>query len=95
MSRYKNLSDDEKKLYKRAYALGLTEWHWTAAHILYAVHGIENALKFIEDCGGGKEDAQITKDVSVVVEGENHREGQRCATARGRVTSERWERGIA
>lgn len=49
---YKNLSDDAKTLYKRAYALELTEWHWTAARILSAVHGREHALTFLEACGG-------------------------------------------
>ena len=57
MTRYTHLSDDEKTLYTRAVALDLTAWHWTAARILYAVHGTENALTFLEACGGEKEQA--------------------------------------
>lgn len=54
MTLYKNLSPDKKKLYHRAYALNLTEWHWTAAQLLYAVNGFQNAMEYLEQHGKTK-----------------------------------------
>ena len=51
MTLYKNLSPDKKKLYRRAYALGLTDWHWTAVQIVYEVNGLKNAMEYLEQCG--------------------------------------------
>ena len=51
MTLSKNLSPDKKKLYRRAYALDLTDWHWTAAQILLDVNGLKNAMAYLEQCG--------------------------------------------
>ena len=51
MTLYKNLSPDKKKLYRRAYELALTDWHWTAVLIVYEVNGLKNAMAYLEQCG--------------------------------------------
>ena len=47
---YKNLSRNDKKLYKLTYERGLTEWHFTAARILERVNGMKNAMGYLEKC---------------------------------------------
>ena len=54
MTLFKNLSREKKKLYRLAYDLGLTEWHWAAAQILLAVNDFKNAEEFLrksKPCG--------------------------------------------
>ena len=50
MTLYKNLSRPKKKLYKLAYELGLTEWHWAAAVILSEINGRENTEEYLRKC---------------------------------------------
>lgn len=47
---YKNLSMKAKRLYKLAWKLGLTEWHYAAARILEQVNGYENAEGYLIKC---------------------------------------------
>ena len=48
--KYKNLSLKKKRIYKLAYKLGLTEWHWTAALILLDVNGFKSAEEYLLKC---------------------------------------------
>ena len=57
---FKNLSRDKKKIYRRAYELDLTEWHWTAAQILLDVHGLDTALGYLEKCAKKKQGTLFT-----------------------------------
>lgn len=50
MKLFKNLSRDKKKLYKLAYNLGLTEFHWSACQILLEVNGYKNAENYLLNC---------------------------------------------
>ncbi len=60
MVMYKNLPFKEKRLYKLAYSLGLTEWHWTAARILLRVNGYDNAEGYLKKV---KAEDFVIKDV--------------------------------
>jgi len=51
MKPFENLSHKKKKLYRLAYSLGLTEWHWTACQILLDVNGYNNAEEYLKKCG--------------------------------------------
>ena len=51
MTLYKHLRPDKKKLYRRAYELALTDWHWTAAQMLLDVNGLKHAMAYLERCG--------------------------------------------
>jgi hypothetical protein len=50
MTLFKNMSRPKKKLYRLAYELGLTEFHWTAAQILLEVNGYDNAAEYLRSC---------------------------------------------
>ena len=50
MTLYKNLSLKKKRLYKLAWQLGLTEWHWSACQILLDVNGYECAEDYLRKC---------------------------------------------
>lgn len=52
---FKHLSREKKKLYRLAYELGLTEWHWTAAQILLQVNGYQNAEDYLKKCSNKKQ----------------------------------------
>jgi len=51
---FKNLSRDKKRIYKRAYELGLGEFEWIAAQMLLSIHGFNNAMNYLEKCGKRK-----------------------------------------
>ena len=51
MTFFKNLNRNKKKLYRLAYELGLTEWHWTACQILLQVNGYKNAEDYLRKAG--------------------------------------------